>query len=61
MVIITAKCKKCNQTFRENGEYRFRDALEYHYSKEHKKELERIKKLQKNADKELRRLKNKYP
>ena len=61
MVIITAKCKRCPQTFRENGEYKFKDALEYHYSKEHNKELEIIKKLQENAEKELLQLKNKYP
>jgi recombinational DNA repair ATPase RecF len=51
----------CEEIFRENGEGRFSDRLLHHFSTQHLKEWNRLKELNRQADEELSKLKEKYP
>ena len=47
--------------FRENGIYKFNDAIESHYKIVHKEKITILIKLKDNAEEELKELKEKYP
>ena len=59
-MITTGYCKICTFYFRINGEAAFSDALVNHYKECHPREYNNLLELKKEANEEIKKLREKY-
>lgn len=60
MVIMEAQCK-CGFKIKENGEYKFKDAIQKHLSDNHTEKWRLLCIARDNAQGEFEKLRDKYP